>query len=197
MKDRVREAVFNLIGPAVAGRVVVDLFAGTGALAFESLSRGARRAVLIERRFPTARVIDQNAGELGLSDRITVIPGDAFVWSRRLPADRESAWLVFFCPPYDVFVTARNAMLDLIDRMLSEAPAASMLVVESDARFDMASLPQPGAWDVRSYPPAVVALRHTTAEAGRRQDHRQSDEASGGGRSIQPSKNDNDRPIQR
>lgn len=161
MKDRVREAVFNLIGPEVAGKLTVDLFAGTGAMAFESLSRGASRALLIERHFPTARVIGQNAAELHVSDRVTVIPGDAFVWSRRLPADPAPAWLVFFCPPYDLFVTAREPLLGLIDRTLHQAPEGSVFVVESDARFDMALLPQPETWDVRGYPPAVVAVRRT------------------------------------
>ena len=133
MKDRVREAVFNLVGPEVVGKLAIDLFAGTGAMAFESLSRGASRALLIERHFPTARVISRNAADLDLSDRITVIPGDAFVWSRRLPEQPESAWLVFFCPPYELFVTARDAMLTLIERTMEQAPDDSIFVVESDA----------------------------------------------------------------
>ena len=48
MKDRVRQALFNRLGPAVQGKVAIDLFAGTGALGFEALSRGAARAVLVE-----------------------------------------------------------------------------------------------------------------------------------------------------
>src|SRR5687768_13415002 len=54
MKDRVREAVFNLIGPRVVGKRAIDLFAGTGAIGLEALSRGASHAVLLERHFPTA-----------------------------------------------------------------------------------------------------------------------------------------------
>src|SRR5271165_4697735 len=54
MKDRVREALFNLLGTAVEGKLAIDLFAGTGALALEAISREATRAIFIERHQPTA-----------------------------------------------------------------------------------------------------------------------------------------------
>src|SRR5262245_28662629 len=64
MKERVREAIFNLIGVAVRDRHAIDLFAGTGALGLEAISRGAGSATLVERHFPTAGVIKQNAAAL-------------------------------------------------------------------------------------------------------------------------------------
>src|SRR5208282_4422218 len=73
MKDRVRESLFNLLSTAVKGKVAIDLFAGTGALALEALSRGASRAVLIERHRPTAETIRRNATTLGVHDFIEVI----------------------------------------------------------------------------------------------------------------------------
>src|SRR5579871_5940240 len=76
MKDRVREALFNLIGPAVKGVHAIDLFAGTGALGFEALSRGASGATFAERHFPTADLIKKNAAELGVGDRATIIPAN-------------------------------------------------------------------------------------------------------------------------
>ncbi len=54
MKDRLREAIFNLIGPEIRGKHAIDLFAGTGALGLEAISRGAARATLIEQHHPTA-----------------------------------------------------------------------------------------------------------------------------------------------
>ena len=158
MKDRVREAVFNLLGPSVRGRLVLDLFAGTGAMAWESLSRGAARAVLIERRFPTARIIRENAAQLGLSAQITVVCGDAFIWAKQ-PTDRGAPpWLVFICPPYDFFVTRSDDMVKLLVDLLQASPAGSLFVVECDARFDLGVLPDAGAWDIRPYPPAVIAI---------------------------------------
>src|SRR5262245_47326918 len=79
--DRVREAVFNLLGTSVEGCHAIDLFAGTGALGFEALSRGAARATFIERHFPTAKLIEENAAAIGVEDRIAVVFGDAFRWT--------------------------------------------------------------------------------------------------------------------
>ena len=62
MKDRVRQALFNRLGPDVEGTLAVDLFAGTGALGLEALSRGATRAILIEQHRPTARDLQRRRG---------------------------------------------------------------------------------------------------------------------------------------
>jgi 16S rRNA (guanine966-N2)-methyltransferase len=158
MKDRVREAVFNLVGPTVAGKLAIDLFAGTGAMAFESLSRGADSAILIERRFPTCRVIRENAQALGLAERVRLISGDAFIYARTIESVPDRPWLVFVCPPYDFFVSRRDEMLDLIGRLSDRAPEESLLVVECDERFSTDDLPPDWNWDVRHYPPAVIAL---------------------------------------
>jgi 16S rRNA (guanine966-N2)-methyltransferase len=162
MKDRVREAVFNLLGPTVEGTLAIDLFAGTGALAFEALSRGAARAILIEQHIPTAELARQSAADLELSDRVEVVPGNTFIWARRaidqasLPIDLP--WLVFCSPPYDFFIERADDMRALLRRLIGAAPAGSTFVVEADERCDFHSLPRPGAWDLRGYPPALVGI---------------------------------------
>lgn len=162
MKQRVREAVFNLIGGDVAGAHVVDLFAGTGALAWEAISRGARSAVLLERHYPTAKVIRENAVSLGLTDRVEVVTGDTFAWARRLLPTTHGAgtphWLIFCSPPYELYVTRGPDLVELLERILAVAPPSSTTVVESDERFDTDRLSTLGRWDVRQYPPAVVAV---------------------------------------
>ncbi|HWB10143.1 MAG TPA: RsmD family RNA methyltransferase [Pirellulales bacterium] len=161
MKDRVREAVFNLLGD-VEGMTAVDLFAGTGALGFEALSRGAIGAVFVEQHFPTADAIGKNAALLGLADRCQVVPADTLVWFRRpsrlpeLTGDRP--WLVFCSPPYELFVSRRDDVLHLLQQLWQAAPRGSAFVVEADDRFDFSLLPQPERWLARSYPPAHVAL---------------------------------------
>ena len=82
MKDRVRETLFDLVGPKVKQTVAIDLFAGTGALGFEALSRGASQAIFAERHFPTADAIVRSARRLGVEDVTTVLPGDVLLWSR-------------------------------------------------------------------------------------------------------------------
>lgn len=163
MKDRVREAVFNLLGLAVGGKHALDLFAGTGALGFEALSRGAVRATFFEQHFPTADIIRRNAADLGLDDVTEVVAADTFVWFRRaarLPQNPryQMGWLVFFSPPYDFYVSRRAEMLGLIGTLIDAAPPASLLVVESDQRFDLGELPMPAWWDLREYPPARIGI---------------------------------------
>jgi len=163
MKERVREAVFNLIGPAIKEKHALDLFAGSGALGLEALSRGAARATLIEQHFPTAGILRQNVTTLGVEDVAEIVTGDVFIWLRRLPDLGSAPWVVFCSPPWDLFVERTDAMLDLIGRFIQSAPAASIFAVESDTRFDFSQLPDPENWDVRPYPPAVVGIYETSS----------------------------------
>jgi 16S rRNA (guanine966-N2)-methyltransferase len=159
MKDRVREALFNLLGP-LKGAHAIDLFAGTGALAFEALSRGAERATLLEQHFPTAETVRQNAAALGVTNQCEVLAADAFVWAARTSASSDLPWLVFVSPPYELFVSRRDDMLNLVSRMIDRAPAGSTFVVEADRHFDFRLLPCSEQWDVREYLPAVVGIHH-------------------------------------
>jgi 16S rRNA (guanine966-N2)-methyltransferase len=165
MKDRLREAIFNLIGPAIRGKHAIDLFAGTGALGLEAISRGAERATLIEQHNPTANLIRRNIAELGLGELAEVVVGNTFIWWLRqgkphgatLPLG-DAPWAVFCSPPYDFYVERSGEMLALIGGLTEAAPDQSIFVIEADARFDVGQLPDPRAWDVRSYPPAVVGI---------------------------------------
>ena len=158
MKDRIREAVFNLVGPAVKGKQAVDLFAGTGALALEALSRGAARATLVEEHVPTAATIERNIELLGVGTLCQLVKGNVFAWYRRKPDLSDRPWLVFSSPPYDYYVQRLDEMLELLNGLIESAPTGSIFVVESDRRFDFGRFAQPESWEVRSYPPAVVGI---------------------------------------
>jgi 16S rRNA (guanine966-N2)-methyltransferase len=150
--------VFNLLGPQVVGTHAIDLFAGTGALGLEAISRGAVRATLIERHLPTTKLIEQNAAALGVSDRAQVLFADAFTWGIREPPPADRPWLVFCSPPYEFYVSRQTEMLALIERLVAAAPAGSQFVVEADERFDFGHLPRAETWVVRKYLPAVVGI---------------------------------------
>ena len=178
MKHRLRESIFNLVSTGSEGRHAIDLFAGTGALGLEALSRGAVHATFIERHVPTSRVIEENIKALGVEERSTLLVASAFVWGKRdLPkveggrgkADNEKVpspfpllpsalapWLVFCSPPYAFFVDRRDEMLELIAAVMQHAPLQSIIIVEADERFDFGMLA--GLWDVRTYLPAVVGV---------------------------------------
>lgn len=175
MKDRVREAAFNLVGPSIRGCLALDLFAGTGAVGLEALSRGAARAVFIERHHPTATLLRRNIAALGVGDRAEVHVTDAFAFTRspagpapsvlprlvHLPDD--VPWAAFVSPPWAFFTDRREAMLELIGSVIDGAPPGSLCVVEADSGFDPGALPEPAAWNVRRYPPALVCLFRKTA----------------------------------
>lgn len=168
MKDRVREAVFNLIGTDTQGAVVIDLFAGTGALALEALSRGARHAIMIERHYPTTRLISDNLKVLALEDKATVVFGDAFRWTKKndLSADDPQyacRWIVFCAPPYEFYQSRTEDMFELLATWQERMPPGSLLVVESDTRaeeeFVLPVLDTIDAdWESRPYPPAMISI---------------------------------------
>jgi 16S rRNA (guanine966-N2)-methyltransferase len=162
MKDRVREAIFNLLGTSVEGTLAIDLFAGTGALGLEAISRGADSAIFIERHWPTAKLIEQNAASIGIRDRVKVDFGDAFMWSANFQPPPDARLTVFCSPPFDFYEERREAMLALISRWVELCQSGGQVVVEADERFDFATLPQPDAWDIRSYLPAVVGIFEPT-----------------------------------
>lgn len=159
MKDRTREAVYNLVGPSVKGTHAIDLFAGTGALGLEALSRGAERATFIERHIPTAKLIRDNIAKLGVTEQCEVTMLSAFVWGKKhAPLDPERPWLVLCSPPFSFYVERREEMLDLINRLWKEAPADSVFVLESDTNYDFGGIPTEAEWDIRRYAPAMVGI---------------------------------------
>ena len=158
MKDRVREALFNLVGVGVRGKHAIDLFAGTGALGLEALSRGAATATLVERHFPTADLIKQNARALEVENRCTILSANTLLFPKRWPSFPSVPWVVFCSPPYDLYLDHAAQMLALIGGLMERAPADSLVCVEADERFDFLTLPHAETWDVRTYPPAVVGI---------------------------------------
>ncbi|MBU1083714.1 MAG: 16S rRNA (guanine(966)-N(2))-methyltransferase RsmD [Candidatus Omnitrophica bacterium] len=99
-KDRVREAVFNMIAGQVPGAYVLDLFSGSGAYALEALSRGAEKAVMIENDRLCVDAIKENVKVLGAGGRSEVIEADVFGSVEGLNAKKEQFDLIFADPPY-------------------------------------------------------------------------------------------------
>lgn len=93
--DRLREALFNILTPRVEGAVFADVYAGTGAVGIEALSRGAARAIFIEQSHSAVNVIRENLQSLGLMERATVRQTRASAMLASLEAD-----IVFIDPPY-------------------------------------------------------------------------------------------------
>jgi 16S rRNA (guanine966-N2)-methyltransferase len=103
--DRVRETLFNWLGQDLSGRRCIDLFAGSGALGFEALSRNAAHVTMVEEAPAVVRVLTRNADKLEAGDRLRLLRADALHF---LDADEATYDVAFVDPPY-----AR----DLIDRI--------------------------------------------------------------------------------
>lgn len=118
--DRVKEAVFSMIGPYFDGGIALDLFAGSGALGMEALSRGASYSVFVDK--DSADTVVKNLNDLGLGERATVLRmAYPAVWKRLV----SGGWryrLVFLDPPYRLQVYA-ECMRELVARDLLDAGA--------------------------------------------------------------------------
>ena len=145
--DRVRENAFNLIGP-VDDASVLDLFAGSGALGLEALSRGAASCVFVESDRDACRVVNANLDRLGL--RASVLCRDVF---SALAGERGTFDLVLCDPPYD------SAALDRIAPHLPRLLAPDgLLVYESSGREDPPSVPGLEVRTSRKYGSARLTL---------------------------------------
>lgn len=125
--DRIRETLFNWLGQDLTGMECLDLFAGSGALGFEALSRGAASVIMVEKNPAVLRALRDNADRLGATG-LTVVRGDALEFAR---GARSRFDVVFVDPPYRLGMQV--AALDLLPGLLA---AGGRVYVESDAVFE-------------------------------------------------------------
>lgn len=137
--DRVRESLFSSLAAlgVLDGARVLDVFAGSGALGLEALSRGAARAVFVEKAASVARVITGNIRSLGFDDRAEVLTRQATTALRERPA--RSADLVFADPPYPLGESDVAEVLALLVPVL--AGVDSLVVLERSSRSPAPALP--------------------------------------------------------
>ncbi len=127
--DRVREALFSILGARVADARVLDLFAGSGALGLESLSRGAAAVTFVESAPAALRTLRANVAALGADAEI--VRADALRWLRAASAGARQYDLVFLDPPYRQAEALGAGLSDLLPAVLG--PDA-LVVAESDRR---------------------------------------------------------------
>lgn len=123
--DKVREAVFNILGGGVKGCRVLDLYAGSGGLGIEAISRGAEFAVFSDHNLKCIKAINENLQRLGLNERTKVLKFDAGRALRYLASRSEAFDLIFLDPPYG---DARKS-LQMVSESATLSPS-SIVVVE-------------------------------------------------------------------
>lgn len=134
--DRLRETLFNILSAgnreALAGTRWLDLFAGTGAVGIEALSRGAAKVIFVESSAAAAKLIRENLASLGITTGFEVVQADVLRALGRITPDPVD--FVFLDPPYRVAKAYESTL-----EALSRAPAvteASIIVAEHDKKFD-------------------------------------------------------------
>lgn len=160
--DRVRETLFNWLGPGVEGMRCLDLFAGTGALGFEAASRGARAVVMVEHDRRVAAALERAARTLG-ADNVEVVCADALGWA---PAAGERFDIVFLDPPFSG--PAPETLLARLDR-LDALAARCLAYIETDG--DSTGIDFPSGWHVLHTRRAARVRYHLASReppAGRR-----------------------------
>jgi 16S rRNA (guanine966-N2)-methyltransferase len=136
--DRLKETLFNILGPSIDRTVVLDVFGGTGAIGIEALSRGALHAVFIENARSGNKLIRQNLEICGIRTGYRIIEQDVFTALRSLAREGFKANIVFFDPPYDWKPYADLLDLTFSRRLLSES---ARVVIEHHRK---SSVPESG-----------------------------------------------------
>ena len=133
--DRLRETLFNVLGPAVKDSLFVDLYAGTGAIGIEAISRGAKEVVLVEEHAASARLIQENLKALGATGTAQVMAMAAAKALEKLAAHHRMADFIFLDPPY-VDQEEQLLVLELIDESHLLAPQG-LVIVEHSSKTEL------------------------------------------------------------
>ncbi len=135
--DRLRETLFNILGPRLGGCTFADLYAGTGAVGIEALSRGAHHVYFAENAVPALKSLRANVASLGITDRFTLEPRGTMPLLQRL--HKSAIDLVYLDPPYED-EAAYTQTLGLLGNAILLAPHA--LVIAEHATKSRFPLPQ-------------------------------------------------------
>lgn len=125
--DRLRETLFNILAPTLSGATFVDLYAGTGAVGIEALSRGAKHVIFVEQHAPAVSLIRRNLESLGLSVGAEVLAMDVARALERLEDRHVHAQFIFLDPPYAADAEYEST-LEILGESSIVAPEARVVV---------------------------------------------------------------------
>jgi 16S rRNA (guanine(966)-N(2))-methyltransferase RsmD len=153
----VREALFSILGDAVPERPFVDVFAGTGAIGLEALSRGASQTTFVERDVRLANEIDRHLQTFGVADQARVVRTDVYRWAERWLPPSEPVNL-FISPPFADYEHRPEALQALIAELEQKVAPGSILVLQGEKSAGFEELLAKRPWDLRKYGRNLLAI---------------------------------------
>lgn len=156
--DMVRESIFNILADRAEGRTAYDLFAGTGALGLEALSRGAAFAIFIEKDRRNLALIRRNLSTLRYQGRGAIVAADAYRWASTFTPEGDEPALVLIDPPYRDYDEKPERIRAMLSELIARLPRGSTVMVESERGQDADALPDPERWDIRKYGRTQIAF---------------------------------------
>jgi len=150
MSDRARGALFNILSNEIPDRPFYDIFAGSGAVGLEALSRGSGQTTFVEKDGFAIQAILKHAKTFGVADRTRVLQVDAYRWIEK-GAIPSVAANYFLGPPYTDIVTHAEAILWMVTILKSKVAPGSAIILQTDDVYNAKQLPDAELWDVRRY----------------------------------------------
>ena len=155
--QRVREALFSILGNAVPDRPFFDVFAGTGVVGLEALSRGASSVSFVERDFRLIGDLERHIEAFGVADKARIVRSDVYRWIERWQAPDEPV-TVFLSPPFADLERRLDELLGAITQLQQKVAAGSVIVLQSESKATLDELPARTAWDERRYGRNVLLI---------------------------------------
>jgi 16S rRNA (guanine966-N2)-methyltransferase len=159
--DRVREAIFNLLRLLVPGRPAFDLFAGSGALGLEALSRGATHVTFVESEPRVAAILRRNVQHLHYEHCTNVAVADVFRWAERFTRWPREPAVVLIAPPYAYFDDRLEQLQTLWATLVDRLPDDTAIVIQAPQNFRLDLLPLGHDWEMRKYGQTQVVIGQT------------------------------------
>ena len=148
--DRVKENLFNILGDWVDGSTWIDLFAGTGSVGIEALSRGARHCLFLDTSPQALRVLSENLRSVKLDARATIRREDAFHYLRRTPGPADAVELIYVAPPQ--YRGMWKAVLGILDEQPDWVLPDGLVVAQIDPKeYEVLELRHLALMDSRTY----------------------------------------------
>jgi len=146
----VREALFSILGNAVPDRPFFDVFAGTGVVGLEAVSRGASWVTFVERDFRLVDELEKHISDFRVGNTANIVRTDVYHWIGRWQPPPKPITL-FLSPPFADFTNRLDDMLALIRQLQEKLHPDSVLVLQSERDAPLDDLPRREEWDVRTY----------------------------------------------